>query len=101
MTALATDQVHETASVTASAKKSNGAAPLLLDVKAASELIGVSPTTLWRLASKLPLLKPVYPTERSARWRREDLEKYVRGLSHGSKRRRRVGAAVQVTDGQG
>jgi predicted DNA-binding transcriptional regulator AlpA len=50
-------------------------------------MCGVSVTTLWRLVAKNVAPPPVYPTPRSARWKRGDLVAYVSSLQPRKKRR--------------
>ena len=58
----------------------NVAAPLLLTVKETARLTQLGARTIWRYASIGLFPKPVY-IGRSARWKREAVEQYVRDLT--------------------
>lgn len=52
--------------------------PLLLGAEAAAELIGISESTLWKLHSQGRIPNPMRLGGRVVRWRREELEAWVR-----------------------
>jgi excisionase family DNA binding protein len=54
----------------------NTPAPLLIDDKAASALLGIGRSTLWRLLASGQLPRPVR-LGRCVRWRRADLETWA------------------------
>ena len=84
---------HNPPARTALANGSAGEPPLLLNVSEAAQMCGVSVTTLWRLVAKNVAPPPVYPTPRSARWKRGDLVSYVSSLQP---RKRRSGCLVKA-----
>jgi len=56
--------------------------PLLLSVRQVSELLALSPRTVWRLASAGHLPQPTR-IGRAARWRRRDVERFLGSLKPG------------------
>jgi predicted DNA-binding transcriptional regulator AlpA len=55
-----------------------GIQPLLLDARAVAQLIAVSESTFWKLHSMGRLPMPIRLTGRVVRWRRDELESWVR-----------------------
>lgn len=56
----------------------SSSASLLVDAKSAAELIGVSPSTFWKLHSQGRIPNPMRLGGRVVRWRREELSAWVR-----------------------
>ena len=62
----------------ATAPSSTSETPLLLDAKSAAQLLGVSESSYWKLHSQGRVPLPLRLSERIVRWRRDELEHWVR-----------------------